>query len=331
MYQMYYDPYRWYFDREKMLRRKFNTVGWTLVIYYIIMTVAVTSTVLIDVLAQMLRQLAENPDMAFDESMLTEDAANNGWGYLIAAGIGLFILLAWKGKSFWTDRIWAKGRAMTAGAFFAVLSVFIGIQALASLLSMVLEQILNGFGLSMMSVLESASGQASGLSMFLYGSICAPITEEILFRGYVQRTLEPYGKKFAIFGSALLFGLFHGNLIQTPYAFLVGLVLGYVAVEYNVAWAMVLHMLNNMVLADLLSRVTASLPVWTSDLITSIVVWGFGIAALVILIVKHKKIAAYLRKERMDKQCLECFFSNAGVITMTVLMLMSLVMLITPI
>lgn len=331
MYQMFYNPYQWYFDREKILRRKFNAVGWTLVIYYLIMNVAVMATMVIDMLALVLRQMAENPDMTFDERLLTEDAVNNGWGYLVAAGIGLFILLVWKGKNFWTEKIWAKGSAMTAGAFFGILSVFIGIQAIASLMSTVLELILNGFGLSMMSILESTSGQSDGLSMFLYGSICAPITEEILFRGYVQRTLEPYGKKFAIFGSALLFGLFHGNLIQTPYAFLVGLVLGYVTAEYNVAWAMVLHMLNNMVLADLLSRVTAGLPAGVPDLITNIVIWGFGIAAVVILIVKRKKIAAYLRRERMDRQCLECFFCNAGVITLTVLMLINLVLLITPI
>lgn len=331
MNQMLYNPYQWYFDRKKILRRKFNVVGWTLLIYYVIMNVAVAGTILIDVMARMFRQAAENLDMNFDESALLENAINNGWGYLIAAGIGLFILLEWKGKDFWTEKIWAKGRAMTAGAFFAILSVFMGIQALASLLSMVLELILNGFGLSMMSVLESASGQSSGLSMFLYGSICAPITEEILFRGYVQRTLEPYGKKFAIFGSAVLFGLFHGNLIQTPYAFVVGLVLGYVTAEYNVAWAMVLHMLNNMVLADLLSRVTAGLPAGVPDLITNIVIWGFGIAALVILIVKRRKIAAYLRQERMDRQSLGCFFGNAGVITLTVLMLLNLILLITPI
>lgn len=335
MDQTLYNQYQQYLYQEKQarkqLRRRFNPVGWTLVVYYLIMNIVVAGTIVIDMMVSMLDQIAVDPGAMPDESMLAENAMNNGWGYLLAAAVGLFILLVWKGRRFWDEEIWAKGRPMTAGAFFSILCVFMGVQLVASIMSTVLEMILNLFGLSMMSVLESASGQSNGLSMFIYGTICAPITEEILFRGYVQRTLLPYGRKFSIFCSAVLFGLFHGNLIQTPYAFLVGLVLGYVAVEYNVAWAMVLHMINNMVLADLLSRVTAGLPAGVSDLLVNLVIIGFGIAAVVILIVKRKKIGAYLQQERMDRRCLKCFFGNAGVITLTVLMLMNLLLLITAI
>ena len=220
---------------------------------------------------------------------------------------------------------------MTVGTFFAVMSIVLGVQLISTLFSYVLEMLLNQFGLSMMGILEDASGQSNSFSMFIYASICAPITEEILFRGFVQRTLQPYGKKFAIFCSAVLFGLFHGNLIQTPYAFMVGLVLGYVAAEYNVIWAMVLHMVNNMVLADLLTRVTSAISADLTEIVTGIVIIGFGIAAVVILIVKRKEIGAYLCQERMDRRALKNFFINGGVITLTVLMLANLLMLITAI
>ena len=101
-------------------------------------------------------------------------------------------------------------------------------------------------------------------------SILAPLWEELLFRGYVLRTLRPYGKRFAVMGSGVLFGLFHGNLLQTPYAVLMGLVLGYLTVEYSIHWAVLLHLFNNLVLADLLSRITASLPEMRSGLYTFI-------------------------------------------------------------
>jgi hypothetical protein len=61
------------------------------------------------------------------------------------------------------------------------------------------------------------------------------------------------------------------------------------------------------------------------------VIFGFGIAAVVILIVKRKKIGAYLRQERMDRRVLKNFFINGGVITLTVLMLANLLLLITAI
>jgi len=338
MNQPYYYQYQQYMYQQRMrakqLRRTFNPIGWTLVVYYLIMNITVAVVMVVDIMAQVFQMMAVDPDMDMTSGMdALMDAAmeSGGWGYLLSAAIGLFVLLVWKGKDFWKQQIFAKGRPMKPGDFFLILCIFMGIQLLASLMSSVLEMILNKFGLSMMSVLESASGQSSGLSMFIYASICAPITEELLFRGYVQRTLMPYGKKFAIFCSAVLFGLFHGNLIQTPYAFAVGLVLGYVAVEYNVVWAMVLHMLNNMVLADLLTRVSSAIAPGQEDMISGLVILAFGIAAVVVLIVKRKRIAAYLRQERMDRQCLKSFFGNAGVITLTVLMLSNLLLLITAI
>lgn len=87
------------------------------------------------------------------------------------------------------------------------------------------------------------------VSLALYTAVAAPVTEELLFRGAVLRSLQPYGKRFAIFCSALLFGLVHQNLTQTPFAFGFGLLAGYVAVEYSILWSMSLHILNNAVLA----------------------------------------------------------------------------------
>jgi membrane protease YdiL (CAAX protease family) len=100
-----------------------------------------------------------------------------------------------------------------------------GSQMVNSLWLTGLELVMNLFGSSMMPMLEMVSGSTGSFSMFLYGAVLAPISEELLFRGYILRALRPYGKRFAILGSAILFGLFHGNLLQGPYAMLVGLVI----------------------------------------------------------------------------------------------------------
>ena len=53
-------------------------------------------------------------------------------------------------------------------------------------------------------------------------SILAPIFEELFFRKLlIDRTIK-YGAKLSIFLSALIFALFHGNLSQFFYAFLLG-------------------------------------------------------------------------------------------------------------
>ena len=224
---------------------------------------------------------------------------------------------------------------MTFGSFIGILCVFLGGQLLSQLGLVGTELILNTFGLTIAEGVEALSVDPDNFSMFLYASLLAPVTEEILFRGLVQRSLMPFGKRFAILCSAFTFGLFHGNLIQTPFAFLVGLVLGYVAAEYSIGWAMLLHMINNLLVADSLNRLTAGLP----EEAAAIVVWGilffFGVAAAIILIAKRADIRMWRKREKINRTYLGCYFSSFGTIVfmllMAAMMVFSLFVMITPI
>ena len=70
--------------------------------------------------------------------------------------------------------------------------------------------------------------------------------EEMAMRGYVLRALQPYGKRSAVIISAVLFGLIHGNVLQLPFAFILGLVLGWLTVQTGSIWpAVVFHFTNN--------------------------------------------------------------------------------------
>ena len=317
---------------RKHLRRSFSSIGWILVIYYLIMNAAVFLTVFVEIIVKLMSGLAsgEFPDIL----AVAEQASGNAWGYFLAAVIGILVLLLWKKRSFWRDEIWVKGKPMKTGSFFAILAVFLSGQLVYQFVTILLELLLNACGLTMVEGLNAMTGDMTSFSMFFYTGILAPIVEEILFRGLIQRTLLPYGKKFAIFCSAFTFGLFHGNLLQSPYAFLVGLVLGYVACEYSIGWAMVLHMVNNLVVADMLTRLTWGLPETTAAMLIWVIIAAFSLAAVIILIVKRRQISAYLQSDRIDPLCMKCFFSCAGIITLMVLMAMNMVimcfMMITP-
>lgn len=72
------------------------------------------------------------------------------------------------------------------------------------------------------------------------------VLEEMFFRGYVLQMLRRYNDTAALFVSALLFGLMHGNVLQIPFAFMVGLVLGLIVLRTDNIWlAIGLHFLNN--------------------------------------------------------------------------------------
>ena len=314
---------------RKYLRRCFRPISWSLVGYYLIMNILVILTMAVDSAALALNALSKGrPILPMDK--MAEAVSGNAWGYLAAIAVALTVLLAWKGWDFFRYEIFFKRRKMGFVTFAAIVCIFLGCQVFASLYPSVLEVLLNCMGLSALTALEAATITSNTFSMFLYASIAAPIVEEILFRGFVQRSLLPFGQKFAIFGSALLFGVFHGNLIQTPYAFLVGLVLGYVATEYSIWWAIVLHMINNMVLADLLPRLLSYLPGMAGDVVMGCITWAFAIAGLVIIIVKRREVKGYIRGECMDRRCHRGFFLNSGFLVLMLLMIVNMLMMVTP-
>ncbi len=72
------------------------------------------------------------------------------------------------------------------------------------------------------------------------------LVEELAFRGIALGVLRKYGDGFAIVVSALLFGMLHGNFIQIPFAFCMGLILGYSVVRTgSIVPAIVIHFINN--------------------------------------------------------------------------------------
>lgn len=317
---------------RKDIKRRMSVSGWALLIYYGIMNVAVIGWMMVETLLNLFSG-AISGDFSSIEEAVTQ-SAESGWGYFLAAAVGFLILLLWKKPRFLREEVFTKGAPMKPGDFFTILSIFLSVQLVFQLGATVLELILNAFGYSIVEGMESLQTDPDNFSMFLYAGILAPISEEILFRGLIQRSMLPFGKKFAIFVSSLTFGLFHGNLIQTPYAFAVGLVLGYVAAEHNILWAMVLHMINNLLLGDVLYRLLGGLPDETANLIVWGIIVAFAVVALILMIAKRRKIAAWLRQEKMIGAYAGCYFSCAGTIVLLIILGLSTVfttlMMITP-
>ena len=73
--------------------------------------------------------------------------------------------------------------------------------------------------------------------------ILAPVAEELLFRKFlIDRTVK-YGEGVAVLLSGVMFGLFHGNLNQFCYAFVIGLFFGFIYVKTGmIRYTIFLHM-----------------------------------------------------------------------------------------
>ena len=308
---------------NRWLRRRFSGIGWLLLLYYGLMTLLANLTAFVDVAKQSIWSFAAGDFSGF----INWDVINaNAWGYIAAMLVGFAILHAWKGSDYWKQELFVKEAPMRGKTMGCILVLCMGAQMANSLWISLLELLLNPVGKSVMPILEDVAGSSDTFSMFLYASILAPIWEELLFRGYVLRSLRPYGKRFAVLGSALLFGLFHGNLLQTPYAVLMGLLLGYVTVEYSLLWSILLHMFNNLVLADLLARITASWPDAAYEMLNLILLGGGALVSLVILLKNRQSIREYRKAEWMDRRCVKCFLTNSGILALAVLMCVNMVL-----
>lgn len=148
--------------------------------------------------------------------------------------------------------------------------------------------------------------QESPLWMTLIGTcVCAPFGEELLFRKLLIDRTRGYGDLTSILLSGLLFALFHGNLFQFFYAFLLGMILAYIYTRSgNLWWCVAMHAVVNFMGSILLPGIASILPAdgapFTSPLqilaTLFLVFWQYGliIAAVVLICVlwSRRKLSA---------------------------------------
>lgn len=145
-----------------------------------------------------------------------------------------------------------------------------------------------GIELSGGSTMEP-DGLLSSLMMMVSLAVIPAVCEEIAMRGIVMQSLLKHGKVFAILTTAVVFGILHGNLIQAPFAFMVGLVLGFITVKTNsIIPAVIIHFCNNG-----LSALASVIKLYAGDKVANGIYYMFflawvalGIIGLIILIRK---------------------------------------------
>ena len=79
-------------------------------------------------------------------------------------------------------------------------------------------------------------------------AIVPAVLEEFALRGIVLGTLRKFGDTFALITSSLCFGIMHGNFEQIPFAFMAGLILGFVTIKTgSLRVAVFIHFFNNFI------------------------------------------------------------------------------------
>ncbi|MBQ8683287.1 MAG: CPBP family intramembrane metalloprotease [Clostridia bacterium] len=218
-------------------------------------------------------------------------------------------------------------------ALFGVLAAVGGCMLTSIVVSVILSY-LSQFGVPMPESPEMMVNTPTSMLLSLVVMAVLPaIFEEMVFRGYVLRTLRPYGDWFAVVVSALLFGLIHGNIQQVPFAFVVGILLGWLYVSTDNIWLpMVVHFCNNAT-SVLLEYFGFSLPEMQMGLLNMLVIGaliGLGVVAAIVLCVRYREIFSLRRNATsltLGERVGGLFSSPAFVISIIIFILLMWVVL----
>lgn len=220
-------------------------------------------------------------------------------GLVTAANlISLAIVCAGK-KQFKLKNTLGKTDMPASSVILACLGI-LGLQGVSAFVQNLVMSLTGYTGVSdsVASAMTYTDSIAANIVLFLYFVIAAPVIEELMFRGTAMNLLAPVSRKFALFASALLFGLMHGNFNQIFNGFLLGLLLGYVALKSgSVITSILCHMAANLnasfvsfVFEYKLASSIGSEAAATGEIILFAVESVIGIAALVILLKKQGRL-----------------------------------------
>ena len=166
----------------------------------------------------------------------------------------------------------------------------------ASYFTAVVVSLLSNFGVELS---QAASVEPSGTQQiilcFFATAVMPAFMEEFALRGVVLQPLRQFGTFFAVLASSVIFGFMHGNLIQAPFAIIVGVVVGYIVVKTDSIWlGIIIHALNN----SLSVFQTAFGEYKYYNLVMGAVILGIFVCGAVCLIVLCVKDREFFEKDR---------------------------------
>lgn len=102
----------------------------------------------------------------------------------------------------------------------------------------------------------------------LFVVILAPIVEELIFRGIAYRRIARYwNKNMAMLFSAIFFGIYHGNVVQGVYAFLLGMILAYLYDKFQTIKAPILAHASANLISVVITETTIFRPLYNSNIL----------------------------------------------------------------
>lgn len=244
----------------------------------------------------------------------------------IVAAIAALVYSNGAGVPVKASEVFGKSR-LSAGVIIPPVLMGLGLQGAVGIISDFIERS-SGIDLNASGyIIESVLGEpVPSAVMLVYVALIAPVCEELVFRGIILKSLAPSGMLSAALTSSIIFGLSHGNLLQTVFAFFVGLLFARAAQKTgSLISSVIIHIAINLnsVIMTLLGMAMPEdvyLRVYNISLTVSTVVGAATLAAVIRSSLRSRKPAAERKLERAAaKKETARFFRTAPAIGLLVL------------
>jgi len=229
---------------------------------------------------------------------ISSDAYNFFVGYLpCIIGDIIAIIIAMKTtKIKIKEHIFIKNKSSKTFILLSTISC-IGIGLISSIIYLIYSTIIKHYGISIPEPDFSFPTQSKYLALFLiYVCLIGPILEEIIFRGFILKSMQKYGNLTAIIVSSILFSMFHLNLVQFVNPILMGIVLGFIAIKSkSIIPSIIAHIFNNTITFIATGISLLQMPIIQS--IFGVIYLLAGVSALTMLVIIYGKDFIEILKE----------------------------------
>lgn len=224
---------------KKKIRHNYNVIGAVLLVLYI----------LINVICMVMYALF-CPDVTYnEEGMAVYSAKEMLIGGCIPAVMAIIVFIGYCVFSRYDPKELFRTNNLNGGQTFRYVLIVLGCQQLSVICTMIISNVLYNNGLEVSGMNYEIEHTAAAYAVDLLGSvILAPIGEELIYRGVVLRCSAKISQRFAIFFSALIFGIMHGNPYQFVLGFLIGIPMAVITIKTgSLIPAIICHMSNNLI------------------------------------------------------------------------------------
>ena len=287
------------FEQDEM-RRDFSRLGWALVSsQLLLMFLTLAGSLLCSLLLRWFSPLRGTWNLL------------QGYIIIFSVAVSVLPMLSLGAGNHRLDRLLDRRAKVFPVELIYYFLLILGLQMLVTLIYAPIMNILESVGFSFGAADEAATSAAVSASLLFYSIAVAPICEEIIYRGALLRYLEPSGRWFAIFISALVFALMHGNAVQFPIALIIGMIFGYLALKHSIHLTILLHVMNNLFVEGV-GRLEAVSP--TAGIFLNTAFMAAGILMLIFALFSNiNPLLRLLQAKRVEDGIYKAFFTSVPI------------------